>query len=141
MTPSSMGRSLAPVNIEESTDVKQSPESEAEKKRLPSSGGLGKDWREKVLEPMLAEAGVRLGADLLLPRVWEALDDDTREHLGRLSVLDAPVPGEAIEAVEASEGTGRRLVDTGLLSPFPTGGEVWWAPHRLVTETVRGLWT
>ncbi len=93
-----------------------------------------------MLEPILEQVGDRLEAELLLPRVWQALGVETREHLGRCTVLSAPAPWGVIRELEAAEGTGRALVDAGLLSPFQASDEAWWAPHRLVSETVAGLW-
>ena len=107
---------------------------------VPPGGRFTGNWRADVLEPILEDVGERLEADLLLPEVWRALDADAQEHLGRLSVLTAPAPWEAVRAVAPEQDRGRTLVDAGLLSPFQVGRDVEWAPHRLVSETVRGLW-
>jgi hypothetical protein len=97
-------------------------------------------WRKEVLKPILEEAGKELDADLLLGQVWEALGDDEREHLGGACVVTAAVPWDAIRTLEPVEGTGRRLVEAGLLSPFQAADDVWWAPHRLVAEAVAERW-
>jgi len=112
----------------------------AERRLAPPGGRFEGEWRAKILEPELAKVGPKLEADLLLPEVWRALDTECREHLGVLSVLSAAAPWEAILEWEPVEGTTRTLLDAGLISPFQNRGELWWAPHRLVSEKVAGLW-
>jgi tetratricopeptide (TPR) repeat protein len=115
----------------------------AERRLAPPGGRFTGDWRERILEPILRQAGKQISSDLLLESVWRALDDEAREHLGRLSVATAPAPWGAVLALapEASDGSGRRLADAGLLSPFESDEEMpWWRPHRLVSETVGRLW-
>jgi len=114
--------------------------------RLSSSGGhpFKGEWREKVLEPILAQADDRIEADLLLPRVWQALDADAREHLGRCTVLSAPAPLEAIRGVRAA--TARRLPGSSgcsMRSRRDPGGE-WLSStscnySTAITETNLGL--
>ncbi len=117
---------------------------EAERRLAPPGGRFTGDWRTRVLEPILAEAGEKVDADLLLEQVWGALDATAQEHLGRASVLNAPVPWEAILHLEpeGGAGSGRRLIGAGLLSPFQSAeAEPWWAPHRLVSEMAARRWS
>jgi tetratricopeptide (TPR) repeat protein len=112
-------------------------------KRVPPGGRyLGKRWREEILEPVLPSAQEKVGADLLLQRVWSALPVDVQEHLGRCTVITAPAPWGAVLALAPAEGTATLLVETGMLSPFqaPARGEDWWAPHRLVAEEAGRHW-
>lgn len=76
------------------------------------------DWRPKILEPILKEAGEKIDDDLLLEQIWNVLDSDSRDHLGRASVLSRPAPWDLIRHLESASGTGLRLRDAGLLSPF-----------------------
>ena len=115
--------------------------------RRRSDGGASLDeqsfqgsWRDDVLQPILDEVGGLLEADLLLRHVWQALDAEAQEHLGRCTVLTAPAPREVIRLLAAGEDRSDLLVSSGLLSPFRVGAATWWAPHRLVSETVAGLW-
>jgi tetratricopeptide (TPR) repeat protein len=115
-----------------------------EKQRVRPGGHYeGTKWREEILELVLPKTQERVDADLLLGKVWEALPEDAQEHLGRCTVITAPAPWEAVLALETTEGTTARLIETGMLSPFqsPLGSEDWWAPHRLVTEMARERWT
>ena len=109
----------------------------------PGRGYRGNDWRGVVLDPLLPSTRKRVDADLLLPRVWEAIGDAAREHLGRLSLLVSPAPWPLVEHSEVKIGTGRALIRAGLLSPFlsPDGRATWWAPHRLVVELAETRWT
>ncbi|HYG63098.1 MAG TPA: tetratricopeptide repeat protein [Thermoanaerobaculia bacterium] len=108
---------------------------------LPRGHYEGENWRQDILEPILPETKEKVGTDLLLGKLWDALPPAAQEHLGRCSVLTQPVPLEGIKNLEPKEGTCKRLLELGLFSPFlgPTGNE-WWAPHRLVTEEAQQRW-
>ena len=58
----------------------------------PGRGCHGDNWRGDILEPILPTTRDKVSADLLLPRVWEAIGAAAREHLGRLSLLTSPAP-------------------------------------------------
>jgi hypothetical protein len=104
------------------------------RKKAPEVAEFTGDWRRQVLEPALKDAGERVAADLLLERVWQALDHEAREHLGRCSVLTQAAPWGAVLALEPEgvEGrSARTLRDAGLLSPFFSPEKhPWWGPHR-----------
>jgi len=114
-----------------------------ERRMPPGKRYKGKKWREEILEPVLPKTREKVDADLLLSKLWEALPPEAQEHLGRCTVITAPAPWEAVLALQTSEGTAARLVETGIMSPFqpPIGTEDWWAPHRLVAEEARRRWT
>ncbi|HVR96631.1 MAG TPA: CHAT domain-containing protein [Thermoanaerobaculia bacterium] len=109
----------------------------------PGESYAGKRWKENILDSALSETQERVDSDLLLGKVWDALSPAIQEHLGRCSVLTASAPWEAIRILETETGTGRRLVEVGLLSPFqaPAGNSSWWAPHSLVTEEAQRRWS
>ncbi|HKI03611.1 MAG TPA: tetratricopeptide repeat protein [Thermoanaerobaculia bacterium] len=117
----------------------------AQEEKRVSPGGCydGRRWREEILEPVLPKTQEKVGADLLLGKVWAALPTEAQEHLGRCSVITAPVPWDAVLALQPEEGTAARLVENGMLSPFqsPVGSDDWWAPHRLVAEEAQRHWT
>jgi tetratricopeptide (TPR) repeat protein len=99
---------------------------------------LSGNLRREVLEKVLPEVGRKVDADLLLPKVIEAVGADAEAHLRRTAVLVEPAPWGAILALEDVEGTGERLVRAGLVSAFepPRGGEPLWAPPPLVVRAV-----
>ncbi len=101
----------------------------------------GRDWRGEVLEPALAGVGEKVDADLLLPRLYDALPAGTRAHLGACCVLSRPVPWGAVAALGDAEAA-TALVDMGLLSPdvLAEAGETWWAPHGLVRAAIGPRW-
>jgi tetratricopeptide (TPR) repeat protein len=102
----------------------------------------GRRWREDILAPVMPEVEEKVGADLLLGKVWQALPADAQEHLGRCTAITAPAPWEAVLALQPAKGTAARLVETGMLSRFEAlaGGADWWAPHRLVAEEAGRRW-
>ena len=112
----------------------------------PSGKYTNGDWRGDILNPILGATATKVSADLLLPKLWEALEDEERELLGRCSVLDDPAPWEAIQMLGASvcrdaSATAERLSRAGLLSPIAVGGDqYWWSPHRLVAKFVAKQW-
>ncbi|HYG63663.1 MAG TPA: CHAT domain-containing protein, partial [Thermoanaerobaculia bacterium] len=109
----------------------------------PGGQYAGGRWREEILEPILPETEKKVDSDLLLGKLWESLPPAAQEHLGRCSVLTAPVPWQAIQALALESDTDDRLFEAGLLSPFqpPFEKEVWWAPHRLVAEEALSRWS
>ncbi|MCC6552280.1 MAG: tetratricopeptide repeat protein, partial [Polyangiaceae bacterium] len=94
------------------------------------------DLRRDVIERVLPERDATISTDLLLPWLIEAVGAEARAHLRRCAVLEEPAPWGALAALEGAPGTGKRLVEVGLLSAFeaPRGGEPLWSPHRMVAE-------
>ena len=116
----------------------------------PQGQYQGGNWRADIFEEILPQTKEKVHADLLLPKLWEALDDQEREHLGRCSVLADPVPWPAITMLASSSGdddgadSAESLTRAGLLSPAPmsakaSGGRpIDWSP---ITSKVFGMLT
>ena len=106
-------------------------------------GGYGgtKLW-EELIEPSMAGLSAELEANLLLSKLWEALEPPMQEHLGRCSCLLGPVPFEALKHLETDESStaSSDLIRFGLLTPELQGKRQAWAPHRLVVEEVQARW-
>ncbi|MEZ4437327.1 MAG: CHAT domain-containing protein, partial [bacterium] len=107
----------------------------------PDAAYDGRDWRGEVLTPALGEVGAEVDGDLLLPRLYDALPEATRAHLGACTVLSRAVPWGAVVAL-GTVASATTLVEMGLLSPdvLADADARWWAPHGLVRAAVAPRW-
>lgn len=102
---------------------------------VPPGGRFDGDLRREVVEKVLPEVEAKVSADMLLPRVIEAVGEEAKAHLERCTVLVVPAPWGAVLALEDVEGTGKRLARAGLLAVFDSVPEErWWAPPPVVVR-------
>jgi tetratricopeptide (TPR) repeat protein len=107
----------------------------------PGAQYNGGRWRQDILMPILRTVRRKVHANLLLGKLWHALPESSREHLGRCSVLASHVPWDAIVHLGKRE-TADQLLQMGLLSPGPMPGLLGqgWAPHGTVVTHVQAAW-
>jgi hypothetical protein len=58
----------------------------------PGQTYRGDRWREDLIEPALGAVKHQIDSNLLLDRVWDALEENEREQLGRVCCVLGPVP-------------------------------------------------